>query len=72
MWRQAETAAGFDDLTAMLQPLLEDRLRLKFHRDARELPVYSLVTPADESTYCHFSCEIPSSQLSDFQAVRVF
>ncbi len=27
----------------MLQPLLADRLRLKFHRETRQLPVYSLV-----------------------------
>jgi uncharacterized protein (TIGR03435 family) len=39
---KAATKAGFDDLTAMLQPLLEDRLQLKFHRETKELPVYWL------------------------------
>jgi bla regulator protein BlaR1 len=38
-----EAKAGLDDLTAMLQPLFEDRLRLKYHRETREMPIYALV-----------------------------
>jgi uncharacterized protein (TIGR03435 family) len=40
---KAEAKAGSDDLTAMLQPLFEDRLQLKYHWETRELPVYALV-----------------------------
>jgi bla regulator protein blaR1 len=39
---RADAKAGFNDLTAMLQPLLEDRLQLKFHLETKELPVYLL------------------------------
>ena len=34
--------AGPDELTAMLKPLLQSRLNLKFHFETKELPVYSL------------------------------
>jgi hypothetical protein len=37
---KAKAKARFDALTTMLQPLFEDRLQLKFHRDTKELPVY--------------------------------
>ena len=39
---KAEAKAGLDELTAMLKPLLESRLKLKFHLGTKELPVYSL------------------------------
>jgi bla regulator protein blaR1 len=39
---KAATRAGREELTTMLQPLLEDRLRLKFHRESKEMPVYAL------------------------------
>jgi uncharacterized protein (TIGR03435 family) len=35
---------GHVDYGPMLQALLKDRFQLKFHRETRELPVYSLVT----------------------------
>src|SRR5215467_8805291 len=46
---QAKIPAGFGDGTVreemrlMMQSLLEDRFKLKFHRETRELPVYALV-----------------------------
>jgi len=39
---KTEAKAGREELTAMLQPLFEDRLRLKFHRETKEMPVYGL------------------------------
>ncbi len=35
--------ADFDELRLMLQSLLEDRFRLKLHRETKESPVYALV-----------------------------
>jgi uncharacterized protein (TIGR03435 family) len=35
--------AGFEQMRPMLQTLLEDRFRLVFHRESKELPVYALV-----------------------------
>jgi uncharacterized protein (TIGR03435 family) len=40
---KAEGKAGYDELAAMLQPLFEDRLQLRFHTESKELPVYALV-----------------------------
>jgi uncharacterized protein (TIGR03435 family) len=39
---KSEAKAGMDELMAMLKPLLESRLNLKFHLQTKELPVYSL------------------------------
>jgi len=39
---KGDANANRADLTMMLQPLLEDRFQLKFHRETRELPVYAL------------------------------
>jgi uncharacterized protein (TIGR03435 family) len=36
------TSISDDDLWLLLQPLLEDRFRLRFHRETKQLPVYSL------------------------------
>lgn len=38
-----EVEPGQDQFRPMLQALLAERFRLKFHRDAKELPVYHLV-----------------------------
>lgn len=35
--------ANYDQLRLMLQSLLEDRFRLKLHRETKEAPVYALV-----------------------------
>jgi uncharacterized protein (TIGR03435 family) len=35
--------ANFDQLRLMLQSLLEDRFKLKLHRETKEIPVYALV-----------------------------
>jgi uncharacterized protein (TIGR03435 family) len=35
--------ADFDQLRLMLQSLLKDRFKLKFHRETKEVPVYALV-----------------------------
>ncbi len=40
---RAAGAASEDQFMAMLQSLLEERFQLKFHRENREIPVYSLV-----------------------------
>lgn len=40
---KAEGPASNDQLRIMLQALLADRFQLKFHRETREQPVYSLV-----------------------------
>src|SRR5690349_3137039 len=40
---KAAAAAPKDQLMLMLQTLLEDRFKLKVHRETRELPVYGLV-----------------------------
>ncbi|HEY1340098.1 MAG TPA: TIGR03435 family protein [Bryobacteraceae bacterium] len=40
---KASAAAPKDQLMLMLQALLEDRFKLKVHRETRELPVYGLV-----------------------------
>ena len=34
---------SFEQHKLMLQPLLEDRFKLKFHRETKDLPVYALV-----------------------------
>jgi uncharacterized protein (TIGR03435 family) len=39
---RAEGNPSMDEMLPMLQRLLEDRLQLKFHRDAKELPIYAL------------------------------
>jgi uncharacterized protein (TIGR03435 family) len=36
------TSISDDDLWLLLQPLLEDRFKLRFHRETKQLPVYSL------------------------------
>jgi uncharacterized protein (TIGR03435 family) len=51
----------------MLLPLLEERFRLKFHRETRQLPVYALtlakgglkLQPAKEGTCQHWSLDTP-------------
>lgn len=59
---KAGAKAGFDDLTAMLQPLFEDRLQLKFHRETKELPVYSLaVTKPGKLIEAEGECGPPPS-----------
>jgi uncharacterized protein (TIGR03435 family) len=40
---KAEGDPGFDAMPPLLQTLLEDRLQFKYHREAKELPVYALV-----------------------------
>jgi uncharacterized protein (TIGR03435 family) len=40
----AGAAANREQLLLMLQPLLEERFRLKTHREVKELPVYTLVS----------------------------
>jgi uncharacterized protein (TIGR03435 family) len=39
---KAERPSSIDDLHIMLQNLLTERFRIKFHRESRELPVYAL------------------------------
>jgi uncharacterized protein (TIGR03435 family) len=41
--RKPKRKVSGDELTATLQPLVEERLRLQFHYDSKELPVYSMV-----------------------------
>jgi uncharacterized protein (TIGR03435 family) len=40
---KAEGDPSFDGMLPMLQTLFEDRLKLRFHRETKELPVYALV-----------------------------
>lgn len=40
---RAEESAGQDQMRLMVQTLLEERFKLKFHRESRETRVYSLV-----------------------------
>jgi uncharacterized protein (TIGR03435 family) len=40
---RAEESTGQDQMRLMVQTLLEDRFKLKFHRESRETSVYSLV-----------------------------
>ena len=40
---KGDASANRARLMLMLQPLLEERFQLKFHRETRELPVYALV-----------------------------
>lgn len=57
---KAGDGRGFDELTAMLQPLLEKRLRLRFHRETKEMPVYSLVVAkAGKLTEAEGECSPP-------------
>ena len=37
----------FDAMSAMLQPLLQEKLHLRFHRETRRLPVYTLSAAKD-------------------------
>jgi uncharacterized protein (TIGR03435 family) len=37
------TSIGDNDLWLLLQPLLEERFRLRFHKETKQMPVYSLV-----------------------------
>jgi len=39
---KAEKPSSLDDLNLMLQDLLVERFKLKFHRETKELPVYAL------------------------------
>jgi uncharacterized protein (TIGR03435 family) len=39
---KGDANANREQMMLMLQPLLEDRFQLKFHRETRELPVYAL------------------------------
>jgi uncharacterized protein (TIGR03435 family) len=41
--KSTDTNAGIDQLRPMLQTLLEDRFKLKVHRETREVPVYALM-----------------------------
>ncbi len=38
-----DTSISDDDLWLLLQPLLEDRFKLRFHRETKQLPVYSMI-----------------------------
>ena len=40
---KADSSANDDELTLMTQTMLADRFKLKFHRDTKESPVFSLV-----------------------------
>jgi uncharacterized protein (TIGR03435 family) len=42
MKAKAEKPSSIEDLHLMLQDLLADRFKLKFHRDTKEMPVYGL------------------------------
>lgn len=44
---KAEGNANFTQMIRMLQPLLEDRFQLKFHRESKEYPGYVLVVAKD-------------------------
>src|SRR5204863_10009859 len=39
---KAERASSVEELHIMLQNLLADRFKLKFHRETKELPIYAL------------------------------
>jgi uncharacterized protein (TIGR03435 family) len=43
MEAEASGPADLNQLRVMLQSLLDERFKLKFHRETRELPIYSLV-----------------------------
>jgi uncharacterized protein (TIGR03435 family) len=59
---KAETKAGPDDLAAMLQPLFEDRLQLKYHWETRELPVYALIVAKPGKLHeANGECDAPPS-----------
>ena len=47
--KAADTNIGIDQLRPMLQTLLEDRFKLKVHRETKEMPVYALIA-AQERT----------------------
>ena len=40
---KAEGNPPFSELVPMIQTLLEDRMQLKFHRETKEMPIYTLV-----------------------------
>jgi uncharacterized protein (TIGR03435 family) len=40
---KTDGVAGYDQIRGMVQALLADRFQLKFHRETREQPIYSLV-----------------------------
>lgn len=42
MEAKAEKPSSVDELHVMLMNMLVDRLRLKFHRENREMPIYTL------------------------------
>lgn len=44
---KTEESAGKDEVRLMVQNMLEDRFKLKFHRETRETSVYSLVVAKD-------------------------
>jgi uncharacterized protein (TIGR03435 family) len=44
---KAERPSSVEELHAMLQDLLADRFKLRFHRESRELPVYALTVDKD-------------------------
>jgi uncharacterized protein (TIGR03435 family) len=41
--KTSDTSISDDNLWLLLQPLLADRFKLRFHRETKQLPVYSLV-----------------------------
>jgi uncharacterized protein (TIGR03435 family) len=45
---KAEHASSFEELHAMLQSLLNERFKLQFHREAKELSVYALTVDKGE------------------------
>jgi uncharacterized protein (TIGR03435 family) len=44
---KAEGPSSIEELHAMLQDLLADRFKLRFHREAKELPIYALTVEKD-------------------------
>lgn len=54
-----------DNLWALLQPLLSERCELKFHREVKQLPVYSLVVGKRGSKLkVHSGDDTPSMRIS--------
>jgi uncharacterized protein (TIGR03435 family) len=44
---KAERPSSMEELHAMLQDLLADRFKLRFHRESKELPIYALIVDND-------------------------
>ncbi len=44
---KAERPSSLEELHAMLQDLLADRFKLRFHRESKELPMYALTVDKD-------------------------